>query len=131
MEHDFEVQFVDSGGGTGSESVTWDQAAKTITIGVVPHTTTANEVVDLFANTAGPRDRFDLFLDKTQDGTNDGTGAVNIATESTADGAAAGTDFVITRRDGVETRYRYCRARDDRRSTSGRSIRIRETATDS
>jgi len=100
--NDFRVEFVDSGGGTGSEYVTWDAVAKTITIGVVPDTTTAANVVELFQNTAGPRDVFELSLDKSEDNTNNGSGPVKLGTEFTAGGVAGGTDFVITRQDGVE-----------------------------
>ena len=100
--NDFRVEFVDSGGGTGSEYVTWDAVAKTITIGIVPDVTTAAQVVDLFENTAGPRDVFELTLDKSQDNTNNGSGAVKAGTEFTAGGVAGGTDLVITRQDGVE-----------------------------
>ncbi|NLS96007.1 MAG: hypothetical protein GXX96_28045 [Planctomycetaceae bacterium] len=100
--NDFRVEFVDSGGGPGSESVTWDTAAKTITIGVVPDVTTANEVIELFESTPGPSDQFELLLDKSQDSTNNGSGTVKTAVEMTAGGIAGGTDFTITRRDGVE-----------------------------
>lgn len=100
--NDFQVQFVDTGGASGSEYVTWDETAKTITIGIVPGVTTANEVVDLFAATDGPRDAFDVSLDTSVDETNDGSGAVNLATELTDGGATGGTDFIITRRDGAQ-----------------------------
>ncbi len=100
--NDFRVEFVDSGAGPGGEFVTWDAVAKTITVGVTPDVTTAAEVVQLFADTAGPRDQFDLTLDKSQDNTNNGSGAVKLGTELTAGGVAGGTDFVITRQDGVE-----------------------------
>lgn len=100
--NDFRVEFVDSGAGPGGEFVTWDAVAKTITVGVTPDVTTAAEVVQLFADTAGPRDQFELSLDKSQDNTNNGSGAVKLGTELTAGGVAGGTDFVITRQDGVE-----------------------------
>lgn len=100
--NDFRTEFVDSGGGPGSEFVTWDEVAKTITIGVTPDVTTANDVIQLFESSAGPRDQFDILLDQSQDNTNNGTGAVKLATELTAGGVAGGTDFVITRRDGTE-----------------------------
>ncbi len=100
--NDFRVEFVDSGGGSGSETVAWDPVAKTITIGVVPDTTTAAQVVELFEGTDGPRDQFELSLDKSGDSTNNGSGAVRLGTEMTDGGVAGGTDFVITRRDGVE-----------------------------
>ena len=100
--NDFRVEFVDSGAGPGSEFVTWDTTAKTITVGVTPDVTTAAEVVQLFADTAGPRDQFELTLDKSQDNTNNGSGAVKLGTEFTAGGVAGGTDFIITRQDGVE-----------------------------
>ncbi|MHB8899732.1 MAG: flagellin, partial [Thermoguttaceae bacterium] len=100
--NDFRVHFVDSGGAAGSESVTWDQAAGTITVGIVPGSTTASQVVELFRSTAGPRDAFELALDKRQDATNNGSGLVQLGTETTAGGVAGGTDFVITRHDGTE-----------------------------
>ena len=100
--NDFRVEFVDSGSGPGSEYVTWDETAKTITIGVTPDVTTAAEVVQLFQDTAGPRDYFELSLDTSQDTTNNGSGAVQLGTEMTEGGVAGGTDFVITRQDGVE-----------------------------
>lgn len=100
--NDFRVEFVDSGAGPGSEYVTWDETAKTITIGVTPDVTTAATVVELFENSAGPRDQFELALDKSQDNTNNGSGAVKLGSEFTEGGVAGGTDFVITRQDGVE-----------------------------
>jgi flagellin-like hook-associated protein FlgL len=100
--NDYQVRFVDSGGGTGSEFISWDTTARTITVGVVPDVTTANQVIQLFETSDGPRDQFDLFLDKSRHEANNGNGAVRLATETTTGGTAGGTDFIITRRDGVE-----------------------------
>ncbi len=100
--NDYQVQFVDSGGGAGSEYVAWDTTARTITIGIVPGETTANDVVELFESTDGPRAAFTLALDKGQDSTNNGSGLVEVASQTTGGGLAGGTDFIITRQDGVE-----------------------------
>ena len=100
--NDYQVQFVDTGGAAGSEYVTWDATAKTITLGIVPGETTANLAIELFESTDGPRDAFELTLDKSEDSTNDGSGVVELSSKTTTGGVSGGTDFIITRQDGVE-----------------------------
>lgn len=100
--NDFDVSIVDSGGGAGSETVAWDPVAKTITISVVPGTTTAQRLVEVFQESPGPRDSFEIYLDDDDGNPNEGTGFVYLGSTTTADGDAGGTDFSITRADDVE-----------------------------
>ena len=99
--NDFTVNVVDSGGGAGSETVTWDQVAKTITLSVAPGVTTANRLVEVFQQNAGPRDDFEIYLDVDDGSPNDGSGFVFTGSTATSGGHGGGTDFTITRADGV------------------------------
>lgn len=100
-ENDYIVSFVDSGGGAGSESVAWDQVAKTITIAIAPGITTANDIINVFASTAGPRNSFEIYLDNSDGEPNLGTGMVFTGSATTAGGDSAAADFSITRADGT------------------------------
>jgi len=99
--NDFSVSLVDSGGGAGSETVVWDETAKTITISVVPGTTTAQRLVEIFRESPGPRDSFEIYLDDDDGQPNEGTGLVYAGSATTSGGDSGGTDFSITRADGV------------------------------
>jgi len=99
--NDFVISFVDSGGPPGSETLSYDPVAKTITFAITPGSTTANDVVNLFNTTPGARDDFEIFLAPEGEPSNDGNGAVAEGSVTTADGVTGGVDFVITRADGV------------------------------
>ena len=98
----YTVNVVDSGGPVGSESISYDAAAKSITFHIVPGSTTASALVNLFQNTPGARDNFSLALDTTT-GANSGSGmvALTAAPATTSGGADAGIDFTIQRADGT------------------------------
>jgi flagellin-like hook-associated protein FlgL len=81
-------------------TVSWDETAKTITIGINPGTTQACEVVEAFNQLPGPKEFFTLELD-TSRGENSGEGVVYAGSVETAGGDNGGTDFYITRKDGV------------------------------
>ena len=99
--NDFAVSIVDSGGGTGSETVAWDPVAKTITLSVAPGITTAQRLVEVFEESPGPRDSFEIYLDDDDGRPNRGTGFVFTSSVTTAGGDSGGTDFSITRADDV------------------------------
>jgi flagellin-like hook-associated protein FlgL len=96
----YQVNFVDSGGAAGSESVSCDTQAKTITFSIVPGSTTANTLVSLVQNSPSLSQYFSLGLDQTQ-ASNDGTGLVAVGSTTTAGGSNTPQDFTITRADGV------------------------------
>lgn len=100
-ENDYLVSFVDSGGGAGSESVAWDQVAKTITIAIAPGITTANDIINVFTSTSGPRDSFEIYLDDDDGEPNLGNGFVFVGDVTTTGGDSGGADFSITRADGT------------------------------
>ena len=99
--NDFTIDMVDSGGGAGSETVVWDPIAKSITISVAPGITTAERLVEVFTESPGPRDSFEVYLDDDDGRPNRGTGLVYPASVTTAGGDSGGTDFSITRADDV------------------------------
>jgi flagellin-like hook-associated protein FlgL len=99
--NDFTINLIDSGGGAGSETVAWDPAAKTITLAVAPGVTTANRLVEVFQQNPGPRDNFEIDLDDADGGPNTGSGFVFTGSTTTSGGHGGGTDFTITRADGV------------------------------
>ena len=98
--NDYTIQFVDTAA-TGAETITYDQANKTITVGIASGYTTANDVIDLFAATPGPREDFELHLEWEDGSPNLGTGLVSPGVATTSGGALAGNDFTITRADDV------------------------------
>ena len=100
--NDYRVEIVDAGSVVGSEYASWDQATRTITIGVVPGVTTANDVVEVFNNSDGPRDHFEISLDAPGGAVNSGEGVVHPSAGTTTGGRSGGADFVITRRDGTQ-----------------------------
>ena len=99
--NDFTVDIVDSGGGSGSETVVWDPIAKSITISVAPGLTTAERLVEVFQESPGPRDSFEIYLDDDDGQPNRGTGLVYTGSVTTDGGYSGGTDFSITRADDV------------------------------
>ena len=96
----YQVNFVDSGGAAGSESVNYDTQAKTITFSIVPGSTTANTLVSLVQKSPTLSQDFNLALNQGQ-GSNDGTGLVAVGATTTAGGSDTAQDFTITRADGV------------------------------
>ncbi len=93
----FTISFVDA---SGAPQLVYDPAAKTMTFQIDLGTTTANEVVGMLLNHGTASADWDISLDPA-DG-NDGTGTVGLGSVTTAGGDTSGTDFVITRMDGVE-----------------------------
>ncbi len=98
--NDYTLEFVAHSPPQDDVSVAWDQVAKTITIGINPGTTRACEVVEAFNQLPGPKEYFTLELDDTL-GENSGEGVVYAGSVQTAGGDNGGTDFYITRKDGV------------------------------
>ena len=99
--NDFTVDIIDSGGGAGSETVVWDPIAKSITIAVAPGITTAERLVEVFQESPGPRDSFEIYLDDDDGDPNKGIGLVYAGSTATAGGDSGGADFSITRADDV------------------------------
>ena len=97
----YKLRFFDTGGPPGSETISFDPVQKEIAIGIVPGSTTAQKIVELFAATPGARDYFDLRL-ADENGANNGSGLLSIGEVQTSGGSAGGVDFVITRADGVK-----------------------------
>lgn len=96
----YTIQFVNDPTGPGTESVSL--SGKQITVSVVPGTTTASQVVSLFNGDAAVNGLFKASLDTTTDTTNDGTGTVQLATQTTAGGTDANADFAITTAAGTQ-----------------------------
>lgn len=96
----FSVRFVDPGDAFTEESATYDPAAKQITFTIRSGETTAAKIVEVFEKTPGLCDDFRISLPDDGNQTNNGSGVVRVATETTAGGAAGGVDFTITRADG-------------------------------
>lgn len=96
----YRLRVYDTGGAPGSEVITYDEANQEIAIGIVPGSTTAKQIVDLFAATPGARDDFSLRLGDEGSG-NDGSGLLQVGEATTSGGTSGGVDFVITRADGV------------------------------
>ena len=99
--NDFTVSFVDSGGGPGSESLSYDTVAKEIVFEIVPGSTTANDLVQLFETSAGAKDDFEISLAAQEGSANSGAGTMRTGSVTTTDGRTPGVDFFITRSDGV------------------------------
>lgn len=93
----FAISFVNT---SGTPQLVYDPAAKTMTFQIRLGITTANDVVGLLLNHEVAAADWDIALDPA-DG-NNGTGTVGLGAVTTAGGDTAGTDFVITRMDGVE-----------------------------
>jgi len=92
---------VDFAAGAGL-GVAWDPVGKRIDVTFVAGATTAADVIAEFNATPGARDFFRIDLDRTGDGANNqGQGLVAAGPALTAGGGTAGSDFTITRRDGV------------------------------
>jgi len=96
----FRLRFYDTGGPPGSEIITYDTINKEIAVGIVPGSTTAKQIVDLFAATPGARNDFQLRLDD-ESLDNDGSGLLQVGEVLTSGGSSGGVDFTITRADGV------------------------------
>lgn len=99
--NDYDVRFVDTTDPSGAVTIAWDQTAKTITIGITPGVTTANDVIEAFETQAGPRDAFELTLDKSANVSNTGEGVLYKGSTITEGGEDGGIDFTITRHDGA------------------------------
>lgn len=98
--NDFQMEFYATDDPDGEVLITWDEAEKTIRVGINPGVTTACSIVEAFAKQPGPQEYFTLELD-TSGGPNTGLGVVYAGSTTTAGGVAGGTDFSITRHDGV------------------------------
>ncbi len=97
----FTVSFIDSGGAAGSEALTYDAAGKTITFEIVPGSTTAADVVQLFEATPAAKNDFEISLDAGDGTPNDGTGTVDLGSVATGGGVDGAIDFTIQRKDGT------------------------------
>jgi flagellin-like hook-associated protein FlgL len=98
--NDYTLEFVPTNDPQGKVTVAMDEAAKKITIGIQPATTTACEIVEAFNALPGPKQFFDLALDETN-GLNNGGGVVYDGFVKTTGGSNGGIDFTITRNDGT------------------------------
>jgi flagellar hook-associated protein 3 FlgL len=97
--NDFAISFVDTG---GPLAVNYDPAAKSIVFEIDQGTTTANDVVGLVVNDPVLSADWEVELAETDGPTNTGKGLVGVGTVTTAGGDNSGTDFLITRADGVQ-----------------------------
>lgn len=95
--NDFTIRFIDTGGPLAAQ---YDPVAKTIVFEINQGVTTANDIVGLVANHEQIRLDWEATLDPT-DG-NTGKGKIGVGEVTTTGGSDAGTDFVITRIDGVD-----------------------------
>ncbi len=85
----------------GSESFTYDPAAKTMVFEIDPESTTANDIRTLFETDLQAVADFAVELDPTDGSSNDGTGLVAVGGDvTTSGGRTAGADFTITLADG-------------------------------
>lgn len=98
--NDYKINFVPTTDPEGNVTISWDEDAKIVNIGIVSGTTRACEVVTAFAQQPGPNAAFTLELD-TSGGINTGQGVVYDGLMTTEGGAYGGIDFTITRADGV------------------------------
>ncbi len=97
----FAISFV-QGVPPGTESLTYDRAAKTMVFGINPGSTTANDIRALLESTPQAAADFTVRLDPTDGSGNDGTGLVVTAGPVTTSGAATpGVDFTIAVADGT------------------------------
>ena len=98
--NDYTLKFVPTDDPQGKVTVSMDEEAKTIIIGINVGTTTACAIVEAFNTLPGPKQFFDLQLDETN-GPNNGSGVVYDGFVKTAGGTNGGVDFIITRNDGT------------------------------
>ncbi len=98
--NDFTVRFVDSAGPPGSESISYDPAARLIEVRIVPGSTRARDVIRLFDTTPEIRDYFVAEL-AGGEGATEGLGLVEPGEAVTSGGFAPGCEFRIVRADGV------------------------------
>ncbi|MDR0611663.1 MAG: hypothetical protein LBG58_16265 [Planctomycetaceae bacterium] len=98
--NDYTLNFVPTTDPQGKVTVSMDETAKVINIGINPGVTTACEVVDAFNTQPGAKQYFNLEIDTTN-GTNTGEGVVYDGFETTSGGTDSGIDFTITRNDGT------------------------------
>ncbi len=82
-----QVIFQDTGMGPGSEYFTYDPVAETLTFGIVPGSTTANDIIALFQADPLAPSRFSVELQPTDEGApNSGTGPVQVLTAALSGG---------------------------------------------
>ncbi len=98
--NDFVVRFVPVSGGPGSESVTFDLAAKLIEVQIVPGITQARDIVRLFDTSPEIRDYFVAEL-AGGDQAAEGKGLVQVGEAITSGGFTPGAEFRIIRADGM------------------------------
>jgi len=90
----YTIDFVNSGGASGSEGVSI--VGNQITVSVVPGVTTANTVVELFNSASGVSGLFRAALDTNAEPANTGNGAVGLGSQVTSGGTVGDADFTIT-----------------------------------
>lgn len=98
--NDYTLRFVTTDDPQGRVTVSMDEDAKTVTIGINPGVTTACEVIAAFEEQPGPKQFFTLSLDDSN-GTNTGLGVVYEGFAITSGGQDGGIDFTVTRNDGT------------------------------
>jgi flagellin-like hook-associated protein FlgL len=97
--NDFEVLLSDTG--DNPPTVVYDQAARTLTVGVRAGTTTANDVIAA-VNTSAAATDFVAASAYNDNGTkSDGSGLVTAGMTATSGGTPLDNDFTITRSDGA------------------------------
>ena len=103
--NDYTLKFVPTTDPQGKVTVSMDETAKEIIIGINPGVTTACEIVEAFETQPGPKQFFDLKLNDSVTveggGTNNGSGVVYDGFVKTTGGSNGGIDFIITRNDGT------------------------------
>ncbi|MCC6123436.1 MAG: hypothetical protein IT426_00590 [Pirellulales bacterium] len=95
----FIVSMTDTG--DDPPSVIYDSAARTLTVGVKPGTTTANDVIQAVNLGAASADFEAVAANNAGGSVSNGTGLVDAGTAVTEGGVPVGNDFTVTRSDGV------------------------------
>ena len=120
--NDFTITFEDNLP-PGNDGLTYDPVGKTMTFEITAGTTTANDIIQMVrANEQAAAD-FQVALDETN-GANNGTGPVPLGTWLTSGGSPPGTDFTITRKDGVTFGIRLADAAPGGAKTIGDVLRL-------
>lgn len=96
----FSVQFV--AGPPGGESLTYDRYGKTLTFTVDPASTSLHDIATLVANDPEAREDFTLALPADEFQATAAQDLIDLGLLVTAGADSRGTDFTITRADGVQ-----------------------------
>ncbi|CAL1124836.1 unnamed protein product [Cladocopium goreaui] len=133
--NDFPISFVDTGGGPGSENVTFTTSPKGLVFGIDPGTTTAADIITLLENHPQASQRFTAELVPGDGSPNDGSNLITdlTVTATTADGTPEilnGTDTNPSEATGVFNALLRLRdaLRDNNTQDIERSIELLDTA---